>query len=339
MSGTADRLLLAGDVGGTKTDLAVVSVGSGPRPAVAQRRYSSTAYPGLAEMAREFLTDVGLRVEAVCVDVAGPVIEGEARLTNLPWRLNEVGLAHQLDVAHAWLLNDLVATASAVPLLGPDELHRVQDGTAVAGGAIAVMAPGTGLGEAFLTWEDRPQARYRAHASEGGHAAFAPRTDLELELLRVLRERFDHVSAERVASGIGIPNLYEFLRDCRGLKEPPALAAALARTNDRTRPILDAALDPDGADPLARATLDLFLGILGTETANLALKVLATGGIYLAGGIAQRLRDELTGPAFREALSDTGRFSDLMRSLPVHVVSGEVAVLGAAAEGLRRLTS
>ncbi len=333
---TEGPLLLAGDVGGTKTDLAVVSAARGPRQPLAKRRYPSAGYAGLEDMALSFLQDTGLRVQAACFDVAGPVLGGRARLTNLTWRLDEAALAAALRVQRAWLLNDLVATASAVPLLGPDELHLVKPGEAVPGSPIAVLAPGTGLGEAFLTAEG---SGYRAHGSEGGHAAFAPTNDLELDLLRALWEQFEHVSFERVASGVGIPNLYEFLRDRRGMAESARLAGLLAETDDETRPILQAGLDAAEPDPLARATVALFLGILGGEAANLALKVLATGGVYLAGGIAQALRAELGTAPFLDAFGSAGRFSAMLDRVPVHVVIGEVALLGAAAEGLRMLAA
>src|SRR5438105_227765 len=191
-----DSLLLAGDVGGTKVDLAVVSRERGARQPLAKRRYASSSYASLADMVRDFLREASMEVEAACLDVAGPVIGGEARLTNLPWEISEGSLAGALDLERVWLLNDLVATASAIPLLGRDEFDQVKDGQPMRGGTIAVLAPGTGLGEAFLTLE---ADGYRAHASEGGHAAFAPTDDLELELLRKLWQRFDHVSFERVA--------------------------------------------------------------------------------------------------------------------------------------------
>jgi glucokinase len=323
-------------VGGTKTDLAVVSAATGAREQLARRRYPSSAYPGLAEMALAFLSEVGLEVDAACFDVAGPVMNGTAQLTNLDWDLDQVTLAAALGVDHAWLLNDLVATASAIPLLRPPELHRVKKGEADPGGAIAVLAPGTGLGEAFLTVEN---GAYRAHPSEGGHAAFAPTRDVEVQLLRGLWERFDHVSVERVASGVGIPNIYDCLRDRQDVAESAELAARLATTPDRARPILEAALDPTRPDPLAQATVTLFLGILGTEAANLTLKVLGTGGLYLAGGIALALRRGLRTQPFLEAFTDAGRFKPLMERVPIHVVRGNVALLGAASEGLRLLAT
>lgn len=328
-------LLLAGDVGGTKTDLAVVSAAAGPRQPLAKRRYPSADYAELAEMAREFLDEAGLRVRAASFDVAGPVLHGAAKLTNLTWRLDEASLAAALGVERVWLMNDLVAIASAIPLLNADELHQVKAGQAAEGGAIAVLAPGTGLGEAFLILSEDG---YEPHPSEGGHCAFAPTAELEIELLRSLWQEFDHVSYERVASGVGIPNLYEFLRDVHGIPESPELARAVAATEDRTRPILQAALTGPNPDPLAVATMELFLGILGTEATNLSLKVLATGGLYLAGGIAQVLRQQLSSDAFLAAFVRAGRFGAMLEQVPVHVIMGpEVALLGAASEGLHRL--
>jgi glucokinase len=332
--GGRERLLLAGDVGGTKVDLAVVSPERGPRMPLAKRRYASGDYSSLAELARAFLAEASMEVEAACFDVAGPVIDGEARLTNLPWEISETSLRTALGVQRVWLLNDLVATASAIPLLRADELYPVKEGHAVPGGTVAVLAPGTGLGEAFLTQEVHG---YRAHASEGGHAAFAPTSELEVELLNELWRKFDHVSFERVASGVGIPNLYDFLRSRRGGSEDARPHAEQHNGADRTRPILEAALDPAQPDPMAHATMVLFLQILGTEAANLALKMLATGGVYLAGGIAQALRDALRTAPFLHAFTRAGRFSATLERVPVNVVMGEVALLGAASEGLRML--
>jgi glucokinase len=325
---------LVGDVGGTKTDLAIVSEGGDPRSRLAQKRYGSHAYPGLEAMARDLLKEADLRVDAACFDVAGPVTGGEAWLTNLSWHLKEADLAESLGIDRVWLLNDLVATASAVPVLRPDELATVKEGRPLRGGAIAVLAPGTGLGEAFLTHDG---VAYRAHPSEGGHSSYAPADQLELELLSHLWQSTEHVSFERVASGIGMPNLYRFLRDRRAIGESPILAKAVSGTDDQTRVIVEAALDPSRPDPLALATLDLFAHILGGEAANLALKVLATGGIYLAGGIAQRLGRFLPGSRFTEGLMRSGRFRSLLEQIPVYLVKGDLALIGVAVEGLRRL--
>ena len=199
-------MLLAGDIGGTKTDLAVFSAEKGPRAPLAQARFHSADYPGLEPMAREFLAQVKRSVSHACFGVAGPVVNGRVRLTNLPWLVEETALRQALNVQAARLLNDLEAIANAVPHLVPGDLHTLSAGAPVTGGAIAVIAPGTGLGEAFLTGE---ATAYHAHASEGAHADFAPSTPAEIELLRFLQGRFGHVSYEHACSGSGIPNLYD----------------------------------------------------------------------------------------------------------------------------------
>ena len=325
-------MLLAGDIGGTKTDLAVFSAEKGPRSPLAQSRFHSADYPSLEAMAREFLGRVGLPVNRACFGVAGPVVDGRAQLTNLPWLLEETALREALDLASARLLNDLEAIANAVPHLLPSELHTLSTGVPVAGGAIAVIAPGTGLGEAFLTWEG---ADYRPNPSEGGHADFGPIGPAEVELLRYLQARFGHVSCERVCSGSGIPNLYDYLEHSGAAPPSPELAARLAAAEDRTPLILQAALDAQAPCQLCVATLQLFVSILGAEAGNLALKVLATGGVYLAGGITQRLSDRIPQSGFLECMQASGRFRSTLERVPVFVVTGTVALLGAAGEGLR----
>jgi glucokinase len=324
-------MLLAGDIGGTKTDLAVYSADGGPRKPLAQAEFPSASYPSLEAIAREFLATAGLPVDRACFDVAGPVIGGRAKITNLPWVMDEATLIQELGLASVHLLNDLEATALAVPILEPEDISTLNTGEPAPGGTIGVVAPGTGLGEAFLTWDG---SRYRTHASEGGHSDFAPNDATQIELLRYLRERYGHVSNERVCSGIGIPNIYEFLRDSGFAKEEPGFAERLGTGADRTRVILDAALRPDAPPPLCVATLDTFVAILGAEAGNLALKVFATGGVYLGGGIPVHARSALEQPRFLEAFRHKGRMSEVLVSVPVHVIVCKAALIGAASLGL-----
>jgi glucokinase len=326
-------MLLAGDVGGTKTDLAIFLPDQGLRAPMAQRRFHSANYPGLAALVREFLASANLPVEYACFDVAGPLVGGRARLTNLPWVLEEAALREALRLKAVWLINDLFAIASAVPHLGPADLHTLNAGVPVVGGALAVVAPGTGVGEAFLTWDG---TRYRAHPSEGGHANFAAASPLELEVLRYLQARFGQVSVERVCSGIGIPNLYDALQAAGTATESPEIAAELAAAADRTPVILRAALDPAAPSKLCAAVLDLFVGILGSEAGDLALKVLAAGGVYLAGGIPRRIIPALERDEFRRAFQRKGRLSDLLATVPVHVIIDRIALLSAARYGLEK---
>ncbi len=327
-------MLIAGDIGGTKTLLGLYEPDAGPRAPVALKEYHSAAYGSLEEIVQAFLADAGRPARAACFDVAGPVMQGRAQLTNLPWLLDEAGLAKALGLQDVVLLNDLKAMAYAVPLLRPDELHVVNPGQAEEHGTIAVVAPGTGLGEAFLVWDG---SRYLACSSEGGHADFAPGDATEAALWQYLASRFGHVSCERVCSGSGIPNLYDFLRDSGHAPEQQELAARLAGATDRTPLIVDAGLG-DPPDPLSAAALDLFAAILGAEAGNLALKVLATGGVYLAGGMSLRVGDRLDRPSFMRAFAGKGRFANLLGAVPVRVVrTAGAALLGAAQYGLDQM--
>lgn len=327
-------MLLAGDIGGTKTVLAVFSSEAGPHAPLVEATFPSGRYRQLEAIVREFLAQAGLQVDRACFGVAGPVVAGSAQITNLPWVMDEASLKQTFGWRSAKLLNDLESIAYAVPILEPGDVHTLNAGQAVPHGNIAVIAPGTGLGEAFLTWEG---TRYRAHASEGGHASFAPATDLEIGLLIFLHERLEggHVSFERVCSGLGIPNIYKYLKESRYAEEPAWLAEQLAQASDATPVIVNSALGKTEPCDLTVATLTTFVGILAGETGNLALKVLATGGVYLGGGIPPRIIPALEDPAFLEIFRDKGRFHGMLANMPMHVIlNHKAALLGAAAYGL-----
>ncbi len=282
-------------------------------------------------MAKAFLAGAGLEVDTGCFAIAAPVIAGSAKMTNLPWVTEAATVANVLGLRDVHLLNDLEAIAIAVPALTAGDLYTLNPGTPVPGGAISVIAPGTGLGEAYLTW-DGP--RYQAHASEGGHADFAPTDPLQIGLLQFLMKRYDHVSFERVCSGIGIPNIYDYLREIRHAPESPPLAAALAEAEDRTPLIVEAALNKPDENPLCTATLEMFLSILGAEAGNLALKIWSTGGVFLAGGIPPRMPTALANGTFMRAFKRKGRFTELLAHTPVHVVVVPAGIIGAAIHGL-----
>jgi glucokinase len=325
-------MLLAGDIGGTKTNLAVFSPEAGIRAPLVEATFPSARYPSLEALVREFLPQVDVEVERASFGVAGPVVAGRATITNLPWVMAEEQLQDTLHLSSVWLLNDLNAIAHAVPFLDLADLHTLNDGQPAPEGTIAVIAPGTGLGEAFLTWDG---SRYRPHASEGGHADFAPNNPLEADLLRYLQHRFEHVSYERVCSGRGLPNIYAFLKDSGYADEPAWLAEELAAADDPTPVIVQAALNDERPCQLCVATLDTFVSILGAEAGNLALKVLASGGVYLGGGIPRRILPALEHERFMEAFRRKGRLLDLLARIPVHVIlNPKVALLGAACHGL-----
>jgi glucokinase len=325
-------MLLAGDIGGTKTNLAVFSAETGLRAPLAEATFPSADYPSLEALVREFLDQVDLKVDRASFGVAGPVAAGRAEITNLPWVMDGTQLQEVLNLSSVRLLNDLAAIAHAVPFLEPDDLHTLNVGQPVPAGTMAVIAPGTGLGEAFLTWGG---SRYRPHASEGGHTDFAPTNPLEVELLRYLQDRFGHVSCERVCSGRGLPNIYTYLKDSGYADEPAWLAEQLAAADDPTPVIVNTALDEEKPCELCVATLSTFVSILGAEAGNLALKVLASGGVYLGGGIPPRILPALEQGRFMEAFQRKGRMSDLLARMPVHVIlNPKVALLGAACHGL-----
>jgi len=323
--------LLAGDVGGTKTNVAIYSREAGLHAPLLTATFPSAAYMGLADLVKEFLGRTEIQVKRACFGVAGPVVNGQARITNLPWVLDEAQLAVDLGFSSFTLLNDLVAISSGVPFLQPDDLYTIHPGQAQPGGTLAVVAPGTGLGEGYLTWDG---THYIAHASEGGHCDFAPTNPLEVDLLRHLQAQLGRVSCERVCSGLGIPNIYAFLRESGYAEEPAWLAEKVATARDPNPVIAKAALERDPPSELCHKTLEVFVSILGAEAGNMALRVLATGGVYLGGGIPNHLRAALDSNTFRAAFRNKGRLSHLLAQIPVYIILyPKVALLGAAARG------
>jgi glucokinase len=328
-------MLLAGDIGGTKTNLAVFTRESGWRVPIAEATFPSADYASLEELVRGFLAQHDFPIDYASFGVAGPVVGGRATITNLPWTMDDVELQQALHIPTVHLMNDLDAIAHAVPFLESRDLHTINVGMPVTGGAIAVIAPGTGLGEAFLTWDS---SHYQAHTSEGGHADFAPTNQLEIELLRYLMARFPHVSFERVCSGKGIPNIYAYLKDSGYAEEPPWLAEQLAAAQDRTPIIMNKALEKENACKLCVATLNIFVSILGAEAGNLALKALATGGVYIGGGIPPRIISYLDSEQFMQVFTHKGRLTPMLTRMPVHVIlNPNIALLGAARHGYEQI--
>lgn len=328
-------MLIAGDIGGTKTLLALYLPQAGARKPIAQAEFHSADYHSLDDVVRAFIAQTNKPVEAACFDVAGPVIDGRAHLTNLPWVLDAGAMQQALGLKRVMLLNDLKAVAYAVPHLLAEDTHSINEGHPDRNGPMAVIAPGTGLGEAFLIWDG---SKYIACSSEGGHGDFGPFNATQAALWRYLSDRHGHVAYERVCSGSGIQNIYDFLRDTGHAPEPAALAASLATAADRTPIIMRAALQ-DPPDALCAATLDLFVSILGAEAGNLALKVLATGGVYLGGGIPPRILSHLNDGRFMQAFVNKGRFADLLAKMPVKVITNQAALLGAALYGLDQISA
>jgi len=328
-------MLLAGDIGGTKTGLAIIDPVRGLFDPVATAALPSNSFDSLETLVQAFIAENPFTVEYASFGVAGPVVAGKAAITNLPWVIEADSLRRALRVKEVRLLNDLESIGFGIPALRPEDIVTLNAGSPVEHGAIAVIAPGTGLGEGYVTFDGQ---YYRAHPSEGGHVDFAPANDLQIDLLRFLQRRLNHVSYEWVCSGMGIPYVYRFLRDGMGYDEPDWLAEKLASVQDKTPVISRAAFEMDEPPPICVKTMELFIEILGAEAGNLALKVLATGGVYLAGGIPPRILEPIRHGGFMEAFLKKGRFSQLLSHFPVRVVMNpQTALIGAATQGLQAL--
>lgn len=318
-------LVLAGDIGGTKTNLALFTMGEDrPFPAAAQS-YSSRETANLESIVRRFLSDRAVAVSRACFGIAGPVVNGRCKTTNLPWDVSEARLAGTFGWKRVRLINDLTATAMAIPLLTRRELIVLNRGRPQKGGNVALIAPGTGLGQSLVVFHENKALPI---ASEGGHVDFAPRSEPEVELWRYLKQKLDHVSVERIVSGPGLALIYEWLKDS-GRHEEPAWLRDRLHEEDPARVIAQNGLA--GEHPLCVEALRMFVSILGAAAGNLALTGLATGGVYLGGGIPPKILPALkTGP-FMKAFTEKGRFSGLLAKIPVRViVNDRAALLGAA---------
>jgi glucokinase len=318
-------VILAGDVGGTKTALALFDVRRRALAVVREGVLPSQGFAGLGEAIRQFLLEgAPASVDAACVGVAGPVIDGRCTATNLPWVIDEASLAACVSTTRVKLVNDLEATAHGVLGLKPSSFATLQAGEPRRA-TMALIAAGTGLGEVLLPWDGR---RHRVAGSEGGHTDFAPRTELETELLRFLRKELGRVSYERVVSGPGLYNIYRFLLASDGTPESEWLRSRL-ESGDPSAVIAEAALDH--RDARAVQALDMFVSIYGAEAGNLALKALAVGGVLVGGGIGPKIRAKLEDGTFMKAFRDKGRLSGMMASIPVHLVlEPRAGLLGAA---------
>ena len=294
-----DKTYLAGDIGGTKTVLALFAMETGPFQPIDRQQFPSRDFSSLDEIVKKYLSNRDLSIVGASFGIAGLVKDGWSEPTNLPWIIDAHRLSSLIHSAPVRLLNDLSATAHSVPYLTSADIHTIIHGEDNPKGVIGVIAPGTGLGEAFLIWNG---IRYGAYPSEGGHASFGPATKIEFDLLAYLLPKLEYVSFEHVCSGKGIPNLYDFQRDVRKLPEPSWLQEVLASAADPPRVILQAAA-VDRAE-ICIQTLNLFLEILANEAGNLALKVMATGGVYIGGGIPPRIFSKIDKERFRTAFTN-----------------------------------
>jgi glucokinase len=318
-------MILAGDVGGTKVHLALYDFTKGSLQHTRDERFPAKDYSGLEEIVKEFLG--ADEVTSACFGVPGPVRDGRLRLTNLPWTLDSRELSQNLKIQHIFLINDLEANGYGIAELKSDQIYTLSEGDPGQTGNRALIAAGTGLGEGILIWNGKQHTPY---PSEGGHTDYAPRNEDEIDLLRYLKQKYNgRISFERVVAGMGITNIYDFLRDVRGMEEPAWLRDRLA-SEDPNAVITELGLS--GKSELCEKTLDMYVSAYGAEAGNLALKILSVGGLYIGGGIAPRILDKLKDGTFMRSFTDKGRLSQLLINMPVRVIlESRAALLGAAA--------
>lgn len=338
-------LLLAGDIGGTKTILRLVEEKDSQLLQVLhETRYPSRDFPDLVPIVQRFLSEAGqklqrkLTIEKSCFAIAGPVVNDTSNLTNLAWVLDARRLEEELAIAKVTLINDFAAVGYGILGLDSDDVSTLQSVTPQSEAPIALLGAGTGLGQGFLI---QNQDRYQVFPSEGGHADFAPRTELEFQLLQYLREKYDiqRISAERVVSGQGIVAIYQFLRDRQFAHESPEIAQVV-RTWEREMGRSEKSVDPAAeiskaalqkSDSLSEQTLKMFVEAYGAEAGNLAIKLLPYGGLYIAGGIAAKILPLMQDGTFVRTFTEKGRVSSLLEKVPVHIVMNpQVGLIGAA---------
>jgi glucokinase len=324
-------IILAGDIGGTKTNLGLFDLTGGALVLRNQQSYPSKNYPGLESIIREFIS-AGETITAAGFGVAGPVIEGRSITTNLPWHVEAKSLASMLNLDSVELLNDLEATAHGIAELKPDEFVTLNEGASAKGNA-ALIAAGTGFGTASLFWDGR---ELMPSAGEGGHMDFAPRNELEIRLFRSLLPKYQRVSIERVLSGPGLFVIYQFLRDVNFAAESPAIAERL-KDHDPSSVVANAALAHESE--LCVKALDMFTAIYGAVAGNVALQLKAVAGVYVGGGIAPKIIDKLKDGTFLKAFTDKGRLASLLEAIPVRVIMNDkTALLGSARVAAKQLS-
>ena len=322
--------VLAGDIGGTNTRLAYFDAEGEKLTLKVEKHYSSKEAGSLTEIVARFIEEHGLHTEHACFAIAGPVRNGRVRAPNLPWTADAADMSSRLDIPNVQLINDLSANAMGIPALTDEEFVVLNEGVADPHGTIALISAGTGLGQTCGYWDGKA---HRPLPSEGGHADFAPRNELESELLLYLRSVYGRVSIERVLSGPGLRNIYQFLRDVKRTAETPSVAEEMQHASDASAVITRAAMD--GESPLCSQVLDMFVSFYGAEAGNAALRYLSTGGMYLGGGIAPKILERLKGPGFMMAYTTKGRLSTVIETIPVKVILNDrTALLGAARSAL-----
>jgi len=328
------NLILAGDIGGTKTHLALFSLQGEKLQAEIKKTFPSKQYPGLEPVIEEFIADQQVSISRACFGIAGPVVDGQVKTPNLPWVVDSINIAQRFKLDSIALLNDLEAAAYGIFTLEPQELFTLNEGVSGQRGNKVLIAAGTGLGEATLYDDGRD---HHPSASEGGHGDFAPTDETQIDLLRYLIKKCGHVSYERVVSGPGIGNIYGFLRDTGRLEEPDWLKEKISASEDASAVISQEGLAGNSA--ICVQALNLFVSVYGAEAGNLALRGKATGGVYIGGGIAPKILAKLEDGTFMRAFLHKGRYLELLSGMPVRVILNDQAALQGAAFYAVRLQS
>ncbi len=319
-------MILAGDIGATRTRLAAFQTEGSRLDCVVQKTYASQEHGGLKEILVEFIRTEGIPVHSACFGVAGPVRGGKSKISNLPWTIDSRELAGQLKLSSVGLLNDLEAYAYGIDALESKDFVTLSAGLEDAEGNRAVISARTGLGVAGLYWDG---FRHHPFACEGGHADFAPRDAIQAELLSYLQKKHGHASCERVLSGPGIRNIYDFLRETKKVEEPDWLREQIAGARDPSALISQLALEKKAE--ICDQTMTLFASILGAETGNCALRYMTTGGIFIGGIIAAKNIAKLQDAAFLHAFLDKGRMESLLKDMPVKIITNDdCGLIGAA---------
>jgi glucokinase len=320
------KLILAGDIGGTKTHLALFSFEGEKLQSELEKTFPSKQYRGLEPVVEEFLAGQQVSISRACFGIAGPVVGGQVKTPNLPWVVDSANIAQRFKLDSVALLNDLEAAAYGIFTLESQELFTLNEGVSRQRGNKVLIAAGTGLGEATLYDDGRD---HHPSASEGGHGDFAPTDETQIDLLRYLMKKFRHVSYERVVSGPGIANIYGFLRDSGRLEEPDWLREKISAVEDMSIVISHEGLA--GSSDICAEALNLFVSVYGAEAGNLALRGKATGGVYIGGGIAPKILPKLKDGTFMRAFLDKGRYWELLSAMPVRVILNDQAALQGAA--------
>jgi glucokinase len=324
-------MILVGDIGGTHTRMALLSEKDGHLVLESERIYPSREHASLTEIVAQFMSGQSVRPDAACFGIAGPVLNGRAKVSNLGWIVDALQISRESSISPVWLINDLQAHAYGIPDLADTDLVVLNAGTPCPGNA-AIIAAGTGLGEAGMYWDG---AMYHPFPAEGGHADLAPSNELEWALYGYLAKKFGHVSCERVISGPGIKNVYDFLRDSKTEEEPAWLMEELDRAPDAAALISQYALE--AKSPICEHALDIFVSMYGAEAGNVALRMMAVGGVFISGGIAGKTLAKMKGPRFMKAFLAKGRMTSLLESVPVKgIVNEHIGQFGAARYALMR---